>query len=421
MPSPCVRAIAWGIPGGYGSQVVRSFPLAATAMSRPPQRIRVLVADDEPALRGALAELLAQEDRIFFVGAAADADEAIALAQREQPDVALLDVKMPAGGGPRAAREIQRLSPGTRVIALSAFEDRPTVLEMLRAGCVGYLVKGTAAEDILGSIRRVAQGGTSLSDEVVGGIVHELSSQLRREEIEQEQLEARRGEILRFVSGEGMSMAFQPIVNLEDHDVVGVEALARFRSFPMRRPDEWFAEARTLDLGVQLELSTIRQAALGLPKLPPRSYLSVNCSHRAARSPDLAPILEPVAQRMVVEITEHEAVDDYDELARWLAPLRALGVRIAIDDAGAGYASLRHTLQIAPDIVKVDISLTRSIDGDRGKRALARALISFAQEMDMTIVAEGIETDAELQTLLELGVRYGQGYFLAQPGTLPGT
>jgi EAL domain-containing protein (putative c-di-GMP-specific phosphodiesterase class I) len=82
---------------------------------------------------------------------------------------------------------------------------------------------------------------------------------------------------------------------------------------------------------------------------------------------------------------------------------------------------LRHTLQIAPDIVKVDISLTRSIDGDRGKRALARALISFAQEMDMTIVAEGIETDAELQTLLELGVRYGQGYFLAQPGTLPGT
>jgi len=124
---------------------------------------------------------------------------------------------------------------------------------------------------------------------------------------------------------------------------------------------------------------------------------------------------------MVVEITEHEAVDDYDELARWLAPLRGMGVQIAIDDAGAGYASLRHTLQIAPDIVKVDISLTRSIDGDRGKRALAKALISFAQEMDMTIVAEGIETDAELRTLLELGVRFGQGYFLAQPGTLPGT
>src|SRR5439155_10897185 len=126
------------------------------------------------------------------------------------------------------------------------------------------------AEDILGSIRRVAQGGTSLSDEVVGGIVHELSSQLRREEIEQEQIEARRDEILRFVAGEGVSMAFQPIVDLEDHDVIGVEALARFRSVPVRRPDEWVGGARALDLGVPPALATIRQAALGLPKLPPR-------------------------------------------------------------------------------------------------------------------------------------------------------
>jgi len=380
----------------------------------------VLVADDEPALRGALAELLAHEDRVAFVGAAADADEAIALAARERPDVALVDVKMPAGGGPRAAREIQRLSPSTRVIALSAFEDRPTVLEMLRAGAVGYLVKGTATEDILGSIRRVAEGGTSLSDEVVSGIVHELSSQLRREEIEREEVEARREEIHRFLKGEGVSMAFQPIVDLDNHDVAGVEALARFRSFPLRSPHEWFAEAIALELGVELERATIRSAVALLPQLPPRAYLSVNCSHRAARAGDLLSLLAPVAERMVVEITEHEAVDDYDELARALDPLRALGVRIAIDDAGAGYASLRHTLQIAPDIVKVDISLTRSIDSDRGKRALASALISFAEEMGMTIVAEGIETAAELQTLKDLGVHYGQGYFLAHPGQLPG-
>src|SRR4029453_15304829 len=98
----------------------------------------------------------------------------IAMAERDRPDVALVDVKMPAGGGPRAAREIGRLSPTTRVIALSAFEDRPTVLEMLRAGAVGYLVKGTAAEEIVGSIKRVAGGGTSLPagvrrEERVGG------------------------------------------------------------------------------------------------------------------------------------------------------------------------------------------------------------------------------------------------------------
>jgi DNA-binding NarL/FixJ family response regulator len=159
-------------------------------MSPSPQRIRVLVADDEPALRGALAELLAQEERIFFVGAAADADEAIALAQREQPDVALLDVKMPAGGGPRRAGDPAAVPrhPRDRALRVRGSSDRardaPRRLRRLPR-------QGDRGEDILGSIRRVAQGGTSLSDEVVGGIVHELSSQLRREEIEQEQIERR--------------------------------------------------------------------------------------------------------------------------------------------------------------------------------------------------------------------------------------
>jgi EAL domain-containing protein (putative c-di-GMP-specific phosphodiesterase class I)/FixJ family two-component response regulator len=381
-------------------------------------RIRVLLADDEPALRGALADVLGQEENLTLVGSAADADEAIALAARELPDVALVDVKMPAGGGPRAAREIQRLSPTTRVIALSAFEDRPTVLEMLRAGAVGYLVKGMAADEIVGSIERVADGGTSLSAEVVGGIVHELSSQLRREEIEREQLEARRDEIRRFVDGQGVAMVFQPIVELQTRAVVGVEALARFRSFPLRPPDEWFAEAVAVELGIQLELTTIRQAIAALPRIPAGTYLSVNCSQRAACSEDLVSTLGPVAERLVIEITEHEQVHDYEQLAASLANLRAMGVRVAIDDAGAGYASLRHTLLLSPDIVKVDISLTRRIDVDRGRRALASALISFADEMDMTIVAEGIETAQELRTLLDLGVRFGQGYFLAEPGPL---
>jgi EAL domain-containing protein (putative c-di-GMP-specific phosphodiesterase class I)/FixJ family two-component response regulator len=382
-------------------------------------RVRVLIADDEPALRGALAELLHHEDRFELVGIAGDADEAIAMAESSRPDVALVDVKMPAGGGPRAAREIGRISPDTRVIALSAFEDRPTVLEMLRSGAVGYLVKGTPAEDILASISRVADGGTSLSIEVVGGIVHELTSQLRREEIEREQIETRRGEIRRFLDGEGLTMAFQPIVELATGGLVGYEALARFRSFPLRPPDQWFAEATALELGVQLELEAIRHALTALPRIPRTAYLSVNCSHRAAMSPEIAGLLTPHGARLVVEITEHEQVDDYDELALALGELRANGLRIAIDDAGAGYASLRHTLLLAPDIVKIDIALTRRIDIDRGRRALASALVAFADEMDMTIVAEGIETEGELGTLRDLGVRYGQGYYLAEPGPLP--
>jgi EAL domain-containing protein (putative c-di-GMP-specific phosphodiesterase class I)/CheY-like chemotaxis protein len=380
--------------------------------------IRVLIADDEPALRGALADLLEHEDDVVLIGAAGDADEAIALAGDERPDVALVDVSMPAGGGARAAREIARCSPDTRVIALSAFEDRPTVLEMLRAGAVGYLVKGTAGEEIVDSIQKVMAGGASLSGEVITGIVAELTKQLRREHDEREHIDARRGEIERFVAGEGVSMAFQPIVDLASGATVGFEALARFSSPPPRPPNEWFAEAVALALGVQLELTTVAQALRGLSRVPEGVYLALNCSHRAAVSEELAALLAPHAERLVLEITEHEAIEDYDDLVGALAPLRARGTRIAIDDAGAGFASLRHTLHIAPDIVKLDMSLTRGIDADRTKRALAAAMVSFAEEVGFALVAEGIETREELEALRELGVAFGQGFFMAEPGPL---
>jgi EAL domain-containing protein (putative c-di-GMP-specific phosphodiesterase class I) len=144
----------------------------------------------------------------------------------------------------------------------------------------------------------------------------------------------------------------------------------------------------------------------------------VNCSHRTAGSPELAERLDGVEHRVVLEITEHEAIEDYGALAEALAPLRERGLRVAVDDVGAGYASLRHALQLAPDMVKMDISLTRDVDRDPGRRALAAALISFADQTNMTIVAEGIETAGELTALRELGVRYGQGFYLAQPAPL---
>ena len=394
---------------------VGTSPGGAVAPASP---IRILIADDEPALRGALADLLAHEDSLVLVAEAADAQQAIELAVTSRPDVALVDVSMPAGGGPRAAREIIRVSPATRVIALSAFEDRPTVLEMLRAGAVGYLVKGTTSEDLLGSIAKVADGGASLSAELIDGIVHELSSQLRHEEIEHQQLAARRGEIDRFLSGNGLTMVYQPIVNLRSRAVIGLEALARFHSLPLRPPNEWFASAVELELGVQLEMMAIKSAMTGLPNLPAGAYLSVNCSPRAAMSSELAALVDGNTSRMVVEITEHEAIEDYAMLAARLEGLREHGVRVAIDDAGAGFASLRHTLLLRPDILKVDTSLTRNIDGDRAKRALTSALVSFGVEMDIAIVAEGIETREELDELVALGVPFGQGFYLGKPAPL---
>lgn len=120
-------------------------------------------------------------------------------------------------------------------------------------------------------------------------------------------------------------------------------------------------------------------------------------------------------ERIVLELTEHAVVDSYGDLERALGPLRFLGVKLAIDDAGAGYSGLQHILRLRPDILKLDMSLTRDIDSDSAKRSLAAALVHFTRETRSLIVAEGIETEAEHETLRALGVHRGQGYLLGRP------
>lgn len=215
------------------------------------------------------------------------------------------------------------------------------------------------------------------------------------------------------------SMVYQPIYDLESRRVAGVEALARFHSTPQVTPDVWFTEAATLGIGSKLEACAARSALDALKSVPKEVYVAINASPGFVSSGALPELLQSVdLSRVVLELTEHVSVPNYRELTEALAPLRALGLRVAIDDAGAGYASMRHILNMEPDLVKLDISLTRGIDKDRKRRALASALIAFARETDVKIVAEGVETSAELLTLQSLGVTRAQGYYLGRPKPL---
>jgi EAL domain-containing protein (putative c-di-GMP-specific phosphodiesterase class I)/FixJ family two-component response regulator len=382
-------------------------------------RIRVLVADDEPVVRAALEELVEAEETLELVGVAKDAQEAIDLAIREHPDVALLDVKMPAGGGPRAAREIRNGSLQTRVIALSAYEDRTSVLEMLRAGAVGYLVKGTRGVDIVKMVHNVTRGDVVLSSEVMRDILEEFTGRLQIEG-EEEELLRTQSERIRDVLDKGrLSMVFQPIVDLEAEAVVGFEALARFPFAPDRPVESWFTEAAAVGLRRELELAAVDAALAVLPEIPAELYLSVNAMPDTLASAGLTELLTTVpADRLVLEITEHAPVHDYDALNKAMQRMRRRGIRLAVDDAGSGFASLRHILQLGPDIIKIDNALTRNVYKDPARRALAAGLISFAAELGATIVAEGIQSLQELDALRELGVRFGQGFYLGRPGPI---
>ena len=213
-------------------------------------------------------------------------------------------------------------------------------------------------------------------------------------------------------------VVYQPLVSLADMHAVGIECLSRFEVDPHRGPQRWFSDAGEVGEGTALEIQAIENGLDGLLAVGVARDLCVwvNISARTIMDGDLLAHLRGFApDRIVLELTEHEHVDDYPTLERALRPLRKAGVRIAIDDAGAGYASMSHILNLAPDFIKLDLSLTRHIDTDRKRRALAAALIGFGWQTDAQIVAEGVESAAELDALRRLGVQMAQGYFLCEP------
>lgn len=381
--------------------------------------IRVLVADDDPSIRKLLERLIAREQDFELVATATSADETIEAARNYRPDIVLMDVRMPSGGGPRAAREIRRLAPDIRIVAFSGYDDRDSVMQMVEAGASGYVVKGASLVEVSEALRQSMEGRAPLSGGPAAQVVQELSSLLANRKSADSRLRAQRQRVEEAIGG-GLVTVYQPIFDLRSGTAVGVEALARFPTAPEVSPEVWFSDAAEVGLLLDLELSAARRALDDIRRLPPEAFMSLNMSPETALSPRFEEIVAAVPlSRIVIEITEHAAVADYDALAEALRKRRAEGARLAIDDTGAGFASLHHILRLEPELIKLDISLIRGIDVDRYRRALASALISFASEIGAAIVAEGIETEDELGTLRELGVDFGQGFYLARPGPLP--
>jgi EAL domain-containing protein (putative c-di-GMP-specific phosphodiesterase class I) len=288
------------------------------------------------------------------------------------------------------------------------------IVEWLSRG-IFFVVIGLAMS-WLAARRKGAEGALDRSRQTISRLNERLRFQekemtRRREATERIQQMLKEPEALRIV--------VQPIADLKTGRVVGVEALSRFRASVERTPDVWFTEAAEVGLGLELELKALRAAMQVVERLPEALFLTINLSPGTIASPRFHELLDGVpANRVVLEVTEHAPVSDYDALAGSLEPLRARGCRLAVDDAGAGFASFRHILRLNPDIIKLDMTLTRSIDRDPARRALASGLISFATDLGAEIIAEGIETVSELGALRTLGVGFGQGYYLARPESL---
>lgn len=318
-----------------------------------------------------------------------------------------------SGQIPRTVADTQQLRATRRLTS-----NRSSAIGALAAAPV-HLPDGTLFGALCLAHHHALPALTPATEAFLAAMAEVIGAQLEEEETTRQDSKREREAVLALFDPGTMAIALQPIVDVATGLTRGVEALSRFATSPPRPPNLWYSAAARHDLGIELEAAAASRAIRFLPELPPDWYLAVNASPSVVACGALEDVLpEALVDRVVVEITEHAAVADYDHLNRRLQGLRERGLRVAVDDAGAGFASLRHVVRLQPDIIKVDGSLIRGIDVEPLHHAMVESLAAFAHRSGATLVAESVETPAELAMLQDLGVPTAQGFLFASPCTL---
>ena len=411
-----------------------SLPATMFGAEMDATQARILVVDDDDTNLAVLRHML---ERAGYANLVTINDPRVALERfcTFEPDLVLLDLHMPGLDGFQVMAQLAPLVPDDAyvpVLVLTADITDDTRERALAAGAHDFLTKPFRYNELLLRLN------TLLETRALTTRLHRENAVLEARVQEQHGTDRAEGERRRTASrrtqevidadetgrpspsGHRLTMVYQPIVDLHTGEIRGAEALARFGTEPRLSTETWFLEAAEVGLGRQLELTAIRRAVDGLRHLPETAFLSLNASAATISSPALsATIRDLPTERLVIELTEHEHGIDPRSLMAPVAQLRALGARLAIDDAGAGATNLQQLLDLAPEVIKLDRRFLDSLTHDPVRQALARALVSFAAQTNATVVAEGLATVADLEAVRSIGIGLGQGRFLGAPMALP--
>jgi len=330
-----------------------------------------------------------------------------------KPDLVLLALRMPHIDGFEVLAQIRRSAAGGYLPVLVLTTDT-TIIARNRAlaeGAQDFLTKPVDSTEVILRIANLLQ-------------TRELYAALRYLTVVQTESGGERAEVLARIQGvldnKTLTPVFQPIQDLNTGAIVGHEALSRFPNPTLRGPDRWFADAFHVGLGVELEWLAATSALTYFDTAAPEMFLTVNMSAATVMHLAENELCPPeLWSRIVIELTEHVPVQDYAALHRALAPMLSQGTRLSADDVGSGYAGFRHLLRLRPDIIKLDISLITGINHNREQQFLTRALLTFAHDVGAQVIGEGIEEPADMYTLQDLGVPFGQGYLIGLPAPLP--
>jgi len=391
-----------------GEEVLERFSLA-----------HVLIVDDNTANIAVLEAVLSRAG-LRSIHTATDPRDALARLADIDPDLVLLDLHMPRLDGYEMLSRIAERAAGSYlpVLVLTADTSKQAAHRALSLGARDFLTKPFDLGEVLLRVHNLLETRylyTALRRQnlLLG---EQLTGYREPERLAEAERQSTYERVLQALDGDIITMLFQPVYDLTTRRMIGCEALARFASEPVRGPERWFADAATVGLGPQLELAAIEKALRALDLLPEPMFLAVNASAGTLLSRDLTALcLSADCRRLVLELTEHVPIEDYQAVHAATAPVRNRGLRLAVDDTGAGFAGFRHLLGIRPDIIKLDGSLTRGVDTDPARCALASALVTFTNAVGATLIVEGVETADELATLEQLHVHWAQGYHLGRP------
>jgi EAL domain-containing protein (putative c-di-GMP-specific phosphodiesterase class I) len=369
----------------------------------------ILLVDDEPTIVRGFARILTAAG--FSVQVAHDGREAADLARSKSFDVIVSDIAMPEMNGLQLLRSVREHDLDVPVILMTGGPAVESAVQAMEYGALRYLIKPVEAKYLEEVVARATR-------------LHQMAK-IKREALELFRLEGkhlgdRAGLEVRFTNAiKTLWMAFQPIVSWADKSVIAYEALVRNEEPTLRAPPDLFEAAERLSRLPELGRIIRDRVAQTLRDVPIEGEIFVNVhaleldddSLYASSSP-----LSSVAQRVVLEITERAPLDKIKDVNGRVAQLRAMGYRIAIDDLGAGYAGLTSFAQLEPEVVKVDMSLIRGLDKSPTKQKLLRSIVGLCRDLEIKMIAEGIETLEERDTLVRLGGDLCQGYLFARPG-----
>jgi DNA-binding NarL/FixJ family response regulator/EAL domain-containing protein (putative c-di-GMP-specific phosphodiesterase class I) len=369
--------------------------------------VNILIAEDEPEVREVLRTVIATDAGLRLVGAAEEAETAIELASRHRPDVALVDVRMPGGGGLRATREILARSPDTRVVAFSAFEDVETVLAMLKAGARFYVSKSDSTEEILQAIHRaVEDDGEDRTD--IERVVVALDA-WRGHRTRNGSLDELRTERIRSaLEPDEMRIELLPICDLGSGDPVGWQASPRLTTIE-RSWSAMLADARSVGMLPELELASVALALEHVRDVPGDDWMCVSVSPETARSSELIGLLDGAdVARLVLALNDPNPAFGRAGVERSMRRWREAGVRVGIQDVGCGTDTLRLFVRIQPELIWLDPVLAAGVEEDRSRQRLVEGLVSIATDLGATLIATGVGSRSAAEALSGLGVELGQ-------------